>query len=82
MLNLRNINRAQMRQEKRENAIQAMEGKTNPFANTAIGQAVRSSPVFQRYIRNTGMQTRPPVIANKARGTMSSGVYKSMSGML
>jgi len=67
MINLKNINRAQMRQEKRENTIQAMEGKTNPFANTAIGQAVRSSPVLQRYIT-----------ANKARGTGSSAVYTPM----
>ena len=81
-MNFKNINRAQMRQEKRENAIQAMEGKTNPFANTAIGQAVRSSPVLQRYIRNTGMQTRPPVIANKARGTMSSAIYNPATGQL
>ncbi len=80
-MNLKNIEKftTQGRQEKRENAIRAMEGKINPFANTAVGQAGRSSLGLQRY-RNTEMPTRAPVTANKARGTGSSAIYNPATG--
>ena len=43
------------------------------FINGIKAQAVKGMP--------TGMSYRPPVIANKARGTMSSSTYKPMGGM-
>jgi hypothetical protein len=44
------------------------------------GQPVPFS--FKSFARGSqGMQTRPPIIANKARGTMSSAAYRPMGGM-
>jgi hypothetical protein len=44
------------------------------------GQSV--SNVFKSFSRGLqGMQNRPPVIANKARGTMSSANRATMGGM-
>ena len=48
----------------------ALKGSVGPNAN--LGQITRKG-----YI----LPTRAPLIANKARGTMSSATYKPMGGM-
>ena len=54
-----------------------------------LRQEYLKSPLIQQRLANsgitmdsaTGMPTRPPVIANKARGTMSSANRAAMGGM-
>lgn len=68
MMNRQGLNKAI------SNKMQSMGGMNAP--QRMGGQSAYNAPRPPM-----GMQTRPPVIANKARGTMSSSTYKPMGGM-